>query len=295
MADPIALSRIEALRERLRSLAEASSGETDLAEAALILAAEHDPQVDIPSCLRRLDKWAAAAAPSVARAEDSAGQARALIAAIHDKLGFEGNAADYYDPRNSYFHRVLERRTGIPITLAVVYLAIGRRLGVDVQGVGFPGHFLVAVAPEPRVIVDPFAGCVLTWEQCQERLTASMGPNAVLGAHHLAAATAREIVVRMLRNLKHIFVRTATGDGTPAAEAAVADRDALACCDRILLLIPDDPAELRDRGFVHGRMGHATEAYADLERALQLAPHADWAEPVRRGLPALRVLAGPLN
>jgi len=293
MAGPIALSRIEALRERLRILA--SSGETDLAEAALVIAAEHDPQVDIPLCLRRLDKWAAAAAPAVARAEDSAGQARALIAAIHGKLGFAGNAADYYDPRNSYFHRVLERRTGIPITLAVVYLAIGRRLGVDVQGVGFPGHFLVAIAPEPRVIVDPFAGCVLTWEQCQERLTASLGPDAVLGAHHLAAATPREILVRMLRNLKHIFVRAATDGGTPAAEAAAADRDALACCDRILLLTPEDPAELRDRGFVHGRMGHAAEAYADLERALQLAPHAEWAEAVRRGLPALRMLAGPLN
>jgi regulator of sirC expression with transglutaminase-like and TPR domain len=294
MAD-VSLSRSQALRERLCELAEAPAGESDLAEAALIIASEHDPDVEIALWLGRMEQWARAAAPSFARADGPAAVARALIATVHETLGFAGNTRDYYDPRNSYFHSVLERRTGIPITLALVYLALGRRLGLDVRGVGFPGHFLVTVGPEPRVIVDPFSGQVLTREQCQERLTAALGPGARLGPQHLAEATPAEFLVRMLRNLKQIFLGPAMHDDTPEAERGPAGRNALACCDRILLLQPDDAAELRDRGFVHGRMGHAPEAYADLERALELAPDAEWAEAVRRRLPALRTLAGPLN
>jgi regulator of sirC expression with transglutaminase-like and TPR domain len=292
MAGTLTSSRVDALRQRLLELAD---GPADLAEAALVIAAEHQDPVDIPANLARLDEWADRAAAAVGPTADPAAQAQALIALIHRELRFAGNSENYYDPRNSYFDRVLERRTGIPITMALVYIAVGRRAGIPVAGVGFPGHFLIRIGTEPAAIVDPFTGTVLTRTQCQERLTTALGPEAVLRPEHLAEAAPRDILVRMLRNLKHIYLGRATREETPASEAAEADRHALACCDRMLLLRPDDPNELRDRGFVHGRMGHAVEACADLERALELAPSAEGADAVRRGLPALRMLAGPLN
>ncbi len=293
-------SEVELARKRLLHVAGLPYARCDLAEAALLIAAEHAPGVDLPAELRRLDSWARQATPALREAQTAEEQAQGLIAAIHGDLEFAGNESDYYDPRNSYFHVVLERRTGIPITLALVYIELGRRLGIPVRGIAFPGHFLVRVGNAPGVIVDPFHGKALTPAGCRQRLAAALGPGARLGPEHLAEAEPKEIIVRILRNLKHVFLARAAREGSAASEVAApefadGERSALACCDRIVMLEPDEPLELRDRGLVHGRMGHATEAYADLERALELAPAAPWSDSVRRGLPALRQLAGPLN
>lgn len=293
-------SEVEAVRKRLLLLTSLPHAQCDLAEAALLIAAEHTPRLDVSAELRRLDAWARQAAPALREAQSAEQQAEGLIAAIHGELEFAGNASDYYDPLNSYFQAVLERRTGIPITLALVYIELGRRLGLQVRGIAFPGHFLVRVGSAPGVIVDPFHGKALTPADCQQRLAAALGPGARLGPEHLTEAEPKEIIVRILRNLKHVFLARATRAGSSASEAASvargdAERSALASCDRIVMLEPDEPVELRDRGLVHGRMGHATEAYADLERALELAPDAPWADSIRQGLPALRHLAGPLN
>ena len=295
MAGAISQQQIANCRQRLMAIASAAPGQADLAEAALLVAAEHRPGLDIQVWLRQLDRWAEEAKPTIGSLRTELEQARGLISLVHEHLGFEGNAINYYDPGNSYLDMVLERRVGIPITLAIVYVALGRRLGLRMEGIGFPGHFLVSIGTRPQTIVDPFSGKILTSRDCEERLASVLGPGAKLTSQHLAPATPREIVTRMLRNLKSIFLERAAQPEIAGRPDGAADREALACCDRLLLLVPDDPAELRDRGYVHGRLGNAFEACADLERALELAPHAPWAEAVRQGLPALKMLAGPLN
>ncbi len=286
---------LHAVRKRLAELAALPAELCDLAEAALLIAAEHGSAFDLSRELAQLDAWAQRMPMAVLGGSPPETQAKSLIGFVRGELGFAGNESDYYDPRNSYLPAVLERRTGIPITLAIIYIELGRRAGIPVRGVAFPGHFLVKVGDEPGVMVDPFHGEVLSLVDCEQRIVAALGPGARLQAEHLAEATPREIIVRMLRNLKHIHLARATREDTPRPEVVGSERAALACCDRIVMILPDEPTELRDRGLVHGRMGHATEAYADLERALELAPDAPWADSVRQGLPALRHLAGPLN
>jgi regulator of sirC expression with transglutaminase-like and TPR domain len=158
--------------------------------------------------------------------------------------GFRGNRDDYYDPRNSYLNEVLDHRTGIPISLSVVYLAVGRRLGLDVRGISFPGHFLVkVVCSEGELVIDPFERVVLDHAACQQRLDAALPSHVPLRPElHLRAAGTREILLRMLGNLKRIY-----------AEREDLERT-LACCDRILVLIPDSPDEQRDRARVHAAL-----------------------------------------
>jgi regulator of sirC expression with transglutaminase-like and TPR domain len=273
-----------ALRRRLVDLAHRRHGETDLAEAALLIAAEAYPGLDIRRHLDRLDALAAEARASQSAAgSDPASQARWLTRFLYREQGFRGNAEHYYDPRNSYLNEVLERRTGIPITLAVVYIEVARRLGIPARGVGFPGHFLVKHPGAPEAIVDPFSGALLTARECEQRLETALGSGQRLTAEHLAPATPLDILVRVLRNLKRIHVE---------AEAWL---DALAASERILLLLPDQPEELRERGLLLERLDCFDEAAADLERTLELAPEQPDAEALRAHALLLRVRADRLN
>jgi regulator of sirC expression with transglutaminase-like and TPR domain len=140
--------------------------------------------------------------------------------------GFRGNQDDYYDRRNSFLNEVLDRRSGIPITLAVVYIEVARRLGIVLLGVGFPGHFLAKQPGSPELIVDPFFGQILSQRDCEQRLKSVLGSAAQLEPSHLDVASPREMLVRMLRNLKQIYLR--------AHEL----EPALACSERILLVEP---------------------------------------------------------
>jgi len=175
---------------------------------------------------------------------------------------------------------VLERRTGIPITLSIVLVEVARRVGLPLRGVSFPGHFLVKLE-EPRLrVLDPFHGRILELSDCRARLRAALGEDVVFRADlHLRAAPPREILVRMLTNLKHLYLRARDFGRT------------LACCERILLLQPDTPLELRDRGLVYERLECFAAAAHDLERFLQLAPEDESAPAIRERLRALR--AGP--
>ena len=171
---------------------------------------------------------------------------------------------------------VLDRCAGIPITLSLVYMEVARRAGVEVDGVGFPGHFLVKHGKEDTIVVDAFFGTVLTREQCQVRLAAALGAAAQLRPElHLRKASTREILVRLLGNLKMLYVRSADFGR------------ALACCERILLVVPDTPLELRDRGLVFERLECFAAAAADLERFLELAPDDESAGAVRERLATL--------
>jgi regulator of sirC expression with transglutaminase-like and TPR domain len=190
--------------------------------------------------------------------------------------GFVGNQADYYDRRNSFLNEVLDRRTGIPITLALVYREVGRRAGLAIHGVGFPGHFLAKVDGQPEIIIDPFFGAVLDESQCHERLREVLGKDAPFDKRYLRAATTREILVRMLNNLKHIYLN-----------AKELER-ALSCCERILLLTPDNQHELRDRGLLYLQLECYGAAQRDLETFLQLAPDDEHADTIRQSLIEIR-------
>jgi regulator of sirC expression with transglutaminase-like and TPR domain len=216
----------------------------DLAEAALWIAAEEHAGVDVAASLRQLDALAQAAAPGWPERGALPEKVARLNRFLFAEQGFRGNERAYYDPRNNFLDQVIERRLGIPITLAIVYMAVAARRGLDCRGIPFPGHFLVkCVDAEGELVLDPFAGAVLSRAECQRRLDAAAGRHVRLDpAVHLRAATPREILARVLANLKQIY--HAKGDLSGA----------LACCDRILLLTPDALAELREQEVLRARV-----------------------------------------
>lgn len=273
------------MRERLRFLIEGPESSLNLAHAALLIAKEEYAHLDVDAYLGVLDELARSAANRVVSLREPSEQIDALNRFFFVDQGFSGNRANYYDPANSYLNHVLDRRTGIPITLAVAYTEIGQRLGIPVFGVGFPGHFLVKyVGAHEDILVDPFFGNRLTTEQCEERLRTIYGPSARLDQTHLRPATPKEILLRILRNLKNVYVQREDWVRT------------LACLDRILMILPDEPEELRDRGLTYYRLECFAPALADIERYLDLTPRDDeGAAAVRSLLPELLRAVRQLN
>jgi len=270
-------------RERFAAMMTGPDADIDLAVAALLIAAESDEAIDVDRHVaqytRRLRDLAEVARPRIERAPANH-RLPLLIEYLAREVGFRGNPDDYYDRRNSYLHEVLDRRLGIPITLAVVYMIVGRHLGLDIHGVGFPGHFLAVHPGPPRTIIDPFQGIAIDEANCAERLRTAAGPTATFGDEMLAPATPRQILARMLANLKLIHFR-----------AQEFDR-ALACSERILLAQPDHASELRDRAVLYLQLECFDAARNDLERFLELAPNDSSAEVVRQQLAELRA-SGP--
>lgn len=207
-----------------------------LDHAALLIGAWDYPVRDLGGYRNQLDTIASDAAPEVARADGGIGRARAISHCLFDRLGFYGNTGDYYDPRNSFLCDVLDRRTGIPISLSVLYLEVSRRLGVLAQGVNFPGHFLVRVAIEDAwLFVDPFTGGrVLSPADLETLLRKTTTPDAVLEPSLIAAATKRQIVARMLVNLAGIYGRN--GDLPRSLDVL----------ERLAVLEPNNPRISRD-------------------------------------------------
>jgi regulator of sirC expression with transglutaminase-like and TPR domain len=207
-----------------------------LDQAALLIGAWDYPQRDVELYRDQLDSIASYAAPAVARASGGIGRARAISDCLFERLGFVGNTDDYYDPRNSFLTDVLDRRTGIPISLSVLYLEVSRRVGVLAQGVNFPGHFLVRVAIEDAwLFLDPFTGGrALTPADLESLLRKTTTPDAVLDPSVIAAASKRQILARMLVNLAGIYGRH--GD-------LVRSLDVL---ERLAVLEPSNPRIARD-------------------------------------------------
>jgi len=259
-----------------------------LAEACLLLAADAYPAVDVPGGIARLDAIAATVRGRLAADAAAEQRVAALNRHLYDELGFAGNRDDYYDPRNSYLNEVLERRTGIPITLSIVYLEVGRRLGLALQGVSFPGHFLVKLRLERGALVlDPFA----RGEPCSEReLRARIGrvmPAAEAAKVDLQGllepASSRDIVARVLRNLKAIYLKAATLG------------EALAVMQRMLLVVPESAAELRDRGLVYAGLECFRPAVADLQNYLRRRPDAADAAEIHARVVDLRAALARLQ
>jgi regulator of sirC expression with transglutaminase-like and TPR domain len=271
-------SRRELLREAARE-------PIDLARGSLAIAREEYPDLDVDAYLRRLDELAAQVQrnmPAGASPERRVGRLNSVL--FHD-LGFDGNRDDYYDPRNSFLNEVLDRRTGIPITLCLVYMEVGQRCGLDVQGVGFPGHFLCKVVLEDgELVVDPFQkGHLLGLDEIKKRLLAAVGDRVPFDARVLRAARPLEILVRMLQNLRSVYEER---DDMPRALSAV---------DRLLLLAPQNLRGLRDRASICEKLGGAAAAAADLERVLSIDPSAEDAPALRARVRRLRGASSMMN
>ena len=269
-------------RQQLAALAALDDAQIDLARGALLIAAEGRPGVDIERSLERLDALADALRPGFDAQSDAAAAAR-LCDFLFREHGFAGNPDDYYDPHHSFLDQVLERRSGLPITLSIVWIEVARRLGVDARGVGFPGHFLVRAGTDPGLIVDPFHGHVATHDHCQGLLRAALGQQASLRPEHLAIAGPRQILVRILSNLKQLYSERGEWEA------------ALACVDRILLLVPNALLELRDRGLLYARLECYRAALTDLERFAELAGGARLSATFLEALEALRGHTGQLH
>ena len=257
-----------AARKRFGEIVEAPN--PPLAEAALAIAEEEYPHLVVETYLRRLDEYARAVEARLPARRDMASTLRAMRTVLFEEGGLRGNAEAYYDPRNSFLNEVLDRKLGIPITLSVVYMEVAARVGLPAQGVGLPGHFLVKVAVADReIFVDPFhGGEVLSAADCATRLRA-VAPGRPLEPHHLEGVTHRQILRRMLHNLRKIYVES--GD----------DVRSLWVLDRLVLLAPGDPLARRDRGLVEARLGGTSAALADLEAYLEALPSDPDASAVR--------------
>jgi regulator of sirC expression with transglutaminase-like and TPR domain len=256
----------------------AAGPRTDLARGALAIARIGHPALDPDRHLRQLDALAAAARPALTPGAPPGEAARTLARHLFAACGFRGNVQDYYDPRNSFLNYVLERRTGIPITLAVVLIETARRLGLGLEGVGFPGHFLVRV-PDPAapLLLDPFhGGRGVSDAELLARYRALGHADADRVPPEAVASTgALGILTRMLRNLERIYV-----DHDDCAHA-------LEAVELLLVLVPDSPDDIRVRGLLHERLECFGAASEDLRRYLALVPDAPDADRVRARLAEL--------
>ncbi|MEI8190762.1 MAG: transglutaminase-like domain-containing protein, partial [candidate division NC10 bacterium] len=240
----------------------------DLAQAALFIAKEEYPDLDVAVYLARLD----AMGEEVQRLADGSLDPHRLIAALNEhlfrQLGFHGNPENYYDPRNSFLNEVLDRRTGIPITLSAVYLEVARRIGFPLHGVGMPGHFLVKYAGrDEEIVVDPFGGGgILSDADYQRMLDRITGRKLCFERGMLATLGTRQILARMLTNLKAIYFNN--------QEYA----KALSIVERLVILQPQTASEIRDRGLLSCQLKRYADASADLDRYLRLVPEAEDSE-----------------
>ena len=252
---------------------------TGLADAALLIARIEYPRLDPEPYLARLDAMGEAARRAIEHECAASGDSRtsigirALNEYLFEQLQFVGNSDKYEDPRNSCLNEVLDRRTGIPITLSVVYMEVARRAGLQVDGINFPGHFLVR-CPEthgsPHLIIDPFhAGALLSEHKCRLLLQKHVGSEVAFSKSLLAPATRLEIIVRVLINLKRIYVNMRS---FPQA------RDVT---ELLLAMTPSALSELRDRGLLAYHLNDVTSALRDLQAYLKLTSMSEMDKDAR--------------
>jgi regulator of sirC expression with transglutaminase-like and TPR domain len=265
----------------------------DLARACLLIAQDAYPGLDIERYLAELEGWAIRLRARLANRGGAEDKVVALNQFLFEDLGFVGNTREYYDPRNSYLNDVIDRKTGIPITIAVVYMEIGRRIGLPLAGVSFPGHFLVRLKLRSGTLVlDPFSGGTpLTEPELRERLRRVIPDGATDDVpvaelpldQFLEPATNRQILARVLRNLKGIY-----------REAEKPER-MLDVLNRMLVVAPEASAELRDRGFVYHQLECYRAALKDLSDYVEREPDAPDGDEVRVRMMELSALCARLN
>ncbi len=269
-----------------------------LAEACLLIAQDAYPGLDVPKYLGEIERMAARLRGRLPPGADAEEKVIALNQFLFDDLGFSGNVDDYYDPRNSYLHEVIERRRGIPISLSILYMEIGRKIGLPLEGVSFPGHFLVRLALRGNtLILDPFSGGEPLSEhdlrKLLRRVIAGSGRAGLRSAGDVASelpldqflepAGHRQVLARMLRNLKNIY-----------REKDQPQR-LLEVINRMLVVTPEAYVELRDRGLVYQKLEAFRAALKDLNDYLEREPEALDADEIRARVVELTLLCARLN
>jgi regulator of sirC expression with transglutaminase-like and TPR domain len=252
-----------------------------LTEAALSLAQDAYPDLDMQGVLAEIDELALRLKRRLPADAGLAEKIGALNRFFFRDLGFAGNLNDYYDPDNSHLNALLKRRRGLPITLAVLYMEIAEQIGVPARGVSFPGHFLLRVSVhEGDVMLDPTTGESLSESRMVDMLEPylSRATQPVDSALRmlLQPATPREIIARMLRNLKAVYLQTERWQRLLGVQ------------ERLVIVLPQDIEEVRDRGFAYARLDYLRPALEDLERYLDDRPDADDATAVESQLQELR-------
>jgi len=257
----------------------------DLARAALLVAAESDPNVDVDGQLHTLESWAAELKARLDPGWNNLQKLARLRRFLFEELGFRGDTADYYNPSNSLLHEVMDRRLGIPLTLSLIFMELGWRIGIPFEGVGFPGHFLVRLPGEPRdLLLDPFKrGMMVHEEDCRQMLREATGGKMEFDDELLASVSKRDMIARLLLNLKGAYLRLNQ------------DERALAAVDRLLLIHPEDAEEIRDRGLLLYRLQRFGAAYEALAAYLKTRPEAPDRTDIERHAATLRRLLASLN
>jgi len=268
----------------------------ELARACLQVAEDAYPGLDVDGYVGEIERFAGRLRARLVPPVSDEDRVIALNEFLFGDLGFRGNAGDYYDPRNSYLNEVLDRRTGIPITLSVLYLEIGRRIGLPLEGVSFPGHFLVRLPMRGgTLVIDPFAGGVpQSAGELRERLKRVIPRVAGANAggvpvadlpldQFLEPANKRQILARLLRNLKGVY-RERNEPGR-----------LLEVLNRMIIVAPDTAAERRDRGYVYERLECWRPALQDLSDYLEREPDAADLHEVRARMMELSLRCARLN
>jgi regulator of sirC expression with transglutaminase-like and TPR domain len=255
-----------------------------LAEAALYIASDEYPEIDISSYLSLLSEWSSTLKKSAAR-KPLHSRLDVLNDLLFEKMQFSGNIDNYYDPKNSFLNHVIDSRKGIPISLSVIYLELAWNLGLDAAGVGFPGHFLVRINDEGKMLyVDSFyRGRVMTVSDCMEFWNDISEGELEFQDSFLTSINKRQILIRMLRNLKSIYLEQKNY------------KKLISVLDKIVILNPQLPDEVRDRGIIHYQMQGYRLALNDFEYYLSTAPDSDDAHVIHQYIEVLREYSSHVN
>ncbi len=260
-----------------RSLVDRTDDAIDLGRAALAIARTDYPDLNVDSYLSRIESLAAAVYRRMETGASSYRSIATLNYVLFQEQGFYGNRENYFDPKNSFLNEVLERKKGIPITLSVLYMLVGRKIGLEISGVGFPGHFLVKYCDDQEeIVIDPFnGGEIRSVSDLQQLLLGLQGAQLAFHPRMLAPATKKQILQRLLRNLKIIYLKEMQLSKT------------IAVLDRLLILDPASADDLRDRALVSLQLECFAQALADFQSYLQIRPDAPDARTVRRHIARL--------
>jgi regulator of sirC expression with transglutaminase-like and TPR domain len=257
----------------------------DLAKAALYVSGMEYPDIDVGYYLTTLDSLAEGAINYTNRSGDLGETIQGLSEFLFVDQAFRGNEAEYYDPRNSYLNEVLDRKSGIPITLCLLYMEVARRMGMVFEGIGLPGHFVIRTGPpDQELYVDPFhGGQRMSRSDCEQTVRVLFQGRIPFQDEFLRPYTKREFLVRIITNLKHNYFRA--NDHQRAVNAA----------DLINILDPSQVSNLREKAVLHYNLKQYRLAIRDLESYLEKDPNANDAEDVRKQVQAIWSILRSLN
>ncbi len=275
----------EEVRSQFAKIVARDESTLELDRAALLIAAGEYPHLNVEEYLAELNNLAEMARSRDDMFADPLIRIMRLSNLLFDELQFRGNAEKYYDARNSFLNDVIDRRLGLPITLSVLMIEIGRRIGLQLFGVGMPGHFMAKYADdEQEIFVDPFhGGRIVNEERCHEMISEMYQGQMKFHPSFLYAVGKKQILARMLQNLKGIYSRAQNHHKT------------LGMIELALLINPESAGELRDRGLVCLALGKYVQARTDLEEYLRRAPKSDDAAEIKKRLIQLRQKQALLN